>query len=282
MIIMRYWNIWEVNIHMVTSFRVSVHVATCDRPTELSILLNSLRNQTFKDWDLIIVDEGSQSINNFKYVTDILNRIKLDKHAIKYVKNDVKKGISHARNLCIKNDEWNDVFIRIDDDSIPNLDYIERLVSVYLNNKNCAVGGLVPPFNSPEFYRDCTGMKVFNKIKFFEDHVEITDDGGYVWLPEKVIPSDHLRSSFLFPREAGLHTENIGGNIGWREETVFTMNMKWNGIKLLTDTGAICFHSHGRSGGARLPPQEYEDVRRRNEEWFQKWAMRNYKKRGWE
>ena len=269
--------------------RVSVHLLTKDRPTEASILLNSLRHQTFNGWDLVIVDEGKESINNYKYVTDVLNRIKLEKHSIFYTKNNLKKGISHARNMCVETDRFNDVFIRVDDDSVCEPDYIERLVSVYLNNKkkdgkDCCVGGLVPPFNSPEFYRDCSKMDVFNRITFYEDRVDIADDGGYAWLPKKVIPSHHLRSSFLFTRKIW---EDVGGfklssTTGFREETIFSMEAIWKGYKLFTDTGAICFHSHGRSGGggASMQPQEAIDQRRRLEEWFQKWALRNYKKHG--
>ena len=267
--------------------RVSVHLLTKDRPTEASILLNSLRHQTFKDWDLVIWDEGKESINNYKYVTDVLNRIKLEKHSIFYTKNNLKKGISHARNMCVETDRFNDVFIRIDDDSVCEPDYIERLVSVYLNNKkkdgkDCCVGGLVPPFNSPEFYRDCTNMKVFNKAHFDENGIYRNDDGGYVWLPHRIIPSHHLRSSFLFTRKIW---EDVGGfklssNIGWEEETLFCFEAIYKGYKLFTDTGAICFHAHGRSGGARLPTAEYEELRKRIEDAFQKRMKRLYMREG--
>jgi len=263
--------------------RVSIHVATADRPTELSVLLHSLRHQTFKDWDLILCDEGKENINKFKFVTDVLNRIKLEKHAIIYHNNNVRKGISNIRNLCVKYDSLNDIFIRVDDDSVCAPDYLERLVRVHKKRGGC-VGGVVPPFNTPEWYRDCSKVKVFNRISFTKDGVQIADDGGYIWTPNRTIPSHHLRSSFLFTRKI---FDDIGGfklssPIGWREETIFSMEAIWKGYKLWTDTGAVCWHAHGRSGPSRLPPNEYKNLRERLENWFQTWAKRKYMKHGWE
>ena len=285
--------------------RVEILIATRDRPYELTMLLNSLRFQTFQDFDIVLVDESGGDIMKVKMLRDVLTRIKLEGHRVKYIKNDVIKGIYNMRNLCIKNAE-HELLLRIDDDSVCDKDYIKKLYDLIYNKENIGgVGGIVPPFGAPMAIRDINKVKpIFNKIIFpgsekdvpesstivksgeklpSEKSVIITDDGGYFYQPNAILESDHLRSSFMFRKSAaeeiGLHRP-VGSVIGWREESVFTMMMKWKGYKLLTDTSAVCHHCHAQSGGARLPIEAYKAKQELNEHWFQRWALRQYKKRG--
>lgn len=266
--------------------RVDVNICTRNRPCELSLLLNSLRSQSYQDWDCVIVDESQRPIFEFKTVKDVITRLKLEDHRIKIVRNEILKGVGHARNLAIKHSK-HELILRVDDDSICDRFYLGKLVELITSGnyrERGAVGGIVPPYSAPKFIRDIKFVTpIFNKIIFENDKVIIKDDGGYFYEPNAILDSDHLRSSFLFRKSAvekvGMHPQS--STTGWREETILSMKLKWAGYKLLTDTSAICWHAHGAFGGARYPPEIYQNKLKFAEKWFQRWALRNYKKRGW-
>jgi GT2 family glycosyltransferase len=237
--------------------RVSIHVATKDRFTELALLLASLREQTFKDWDLVIVD-GSKPEPAIarKFIQDILNRIRYEGHGVQYEIEDYPLGVCEARNYAIEKDEFkNPLICRIDDDSIVNPDYLERLYGlINSNDKIGAVGGIVPLYGMQEIFRPLDKVKpIFNRVEMVDGEPRFADDGWYSYEPA-VLKSHHLRSSFMFRRDVAI---KIGmfcrdyGVIGFREETDFCLKMLMEGYELWTNTGAIAWHMQCHSGGCR-------------------------------
>lgn len=264
--------------------RVSLHVCSRDRFTELYGMLVSLYSQSFQDWDLILIDESDQSIASFKPLRDILTRFRLDGHGVKLIRHEgsQRQGICHARNAAIKADDWNDVFIRIDDDTVCDKNYLKLLVDAFLHLKEkginvAAVGGTVPLFGDAITERNPEKVKpIFNKITYKNERFEIGDDGGVTYESDDVIESHHLRSSFLFTREAtaavGGYTEMLGSVSGFREETDFGMKLRAAGYLLFTVPAAKAWHLHTPSGGVRSNPQAYAPSVALNEEFFQrKW-----------
>ena len=272
--------------------RITVSIASRNRCGELYGMLSSLYQQDFQDWDLIIVDESENPSMNYKYIYDIITRMKHEGHGVKFLSNQLRKGISNARNLALKEDNWNDWSVRIDDDSIIDKSYLSKLVKVAEDKlkkgiKLGAVGGIVPPLGAPQIYRNSNKIKVFNQLHFIENPnktttVQVDDDGGYSYHPDKIISSHHLRSSFLFSnkaaREVGGFPIDQGGMIGWREETRFCLSLVWAGYKLFTDTSAVCWHQRSNSGGGRM--SNYGEYVALQEEHFQRWAVRKWKKEG--
>jgi GT2 family glycosyltransferase len=224
-------------------------------------------------------------IYQFKHINDIIARIKLEGHLVQFIPNDIRNGIAYARNRALYADRWNDLIVRIDDDSYCEPDYLERLVRLYEEKTNegikvGGVGGIVPPLGAPEFIRDGGKIARFNRVEISDKEVDVGDDGGYYYSPNAKVESDHLRSSFLFSKKAALE---IGGNaletgsIGWREETIFCMKMKWLGYSLFTDTAAICWHLAAPYGGRnRAAPEQHALV----EDYFKRWAKREYERHG--
>ena len=262
--------------------RISVHVLTKNRPVEFYGMVVSLLNQSFQDWDLIVIDESAKPMmQDFPSVKTLLTGVKLDGHNVIYEHNKVSRGIAAARNIAIKKDDMNDWCCRVDDDSILSKSYLEELTDVFdrAKDKNIgAIGGLVPTFGVPMLKRNIKVLNdgKFNKILFKDNFVSVADDGGYLWTENQLLDSDHLRSSFLFNKKAaykvGLHSEDQGGVIGWREETTFCMKLKLAGYDLLTDTDAIAWHNRTPVGGARIA--NYADVQALNEKHFQVYWLR--------
>ena len=101
-------------------------VCTLNRQKELRRCIDSLMNQSDKDYEIIIVDQ-SDTIN-----TDYDNL-----SAIKYIHIN-KKGLSNARNVGLK--EVNGKYIAlIDDDAIYDIDYLEKAKGFITNHKNIGI-----------------------------------------------------------------------------------------------------------------------------------------------
>jgi GT2 family glycosyltransferase len=241
--------------------RVEISICTKDRASELYALLVSLRTQTYREWDLVIVDSSQPYplVNAYKFIGDIITRIKTEGHAVKYIVDVPPMGVCKARNRAVKEGFGHQIIVRIDDDSVLEPDYIARLIKLMEPEDVGAVGGCVPVFGAPPMVRNINLLKgIFNRVKFDKEGnlTECADDGGFQYHPNVVLPSHHLRSSYAFRRKA---YDDVGGfpndygTIGFREETDFCLRIAWKGWRMLTDTGAIAWHCQCPSGGARAP-----------------------------
>jgi glycosyltransferase involved in cell wall biosynthesis len=76
---------------------VSVIIPSYNRERLLMRAIGSVQAQTFSDWEMIIVDDGSKDDTE-----QAVKRIQKKDARIFYFKNDVNKGVSAARNIAIK------------------------------------------------------------------------------------------------------------------------------------------------------------------------------------
>ena len=266
------------------------------------MLLTSLYYQTFKNFDLIIVDGNKENpIRNQKYISDILLRFKVRGHGVKYIIEDVRKGISAARNLAVREAFPSEFHCRIDDDSVLEPDYLEKLH--YMLSKKIVspdkielvgiAGGIVPYYGAPSIYRNSNLLgSLFETIKYEDGRINVTDNGGFQWMPNKIMLSHHCRSSFAFRysawKKVNGFSEDMGGMIsGFREETDFAIKIAYEGYKIMTDTSATAWHIRSGTGGVKPETnnpmeyqQQYSEAVQINEEHFQKKFNRLYNRRG--
>ncbi|PHJ67542.1 glycosyl transferase [Nostoc linckia z18] len=83
-------------INFTSSPEVSVILATYNREKYLNNCIDSIINQTFDRWELIVVDDGSQD-NTFTVVNDYLQKF----HNIRYLKHQNRKA-AYSRNAGIQ------------------------------------------------------------------------------------------------------------------------------------------------------------------------------------
>lgn len=99
--------------------KVSVIIPTYNRATLLPRAVNSVLNQTYRDFELIIVDDGST--DNTK---EVIRKYKDPR--IQYIKHDKNKGGSAARNLGIKMAKGEYIaFLDSDDEWLPEKIYLQ-------------------------------------------------------------------------------------------------------------------------------------------------------------
>ena len=60
--------------------RISIHIASKDRASELAILLNCLRYQTYQDFDIMILDNayGTPLSSSFPFLHAVIGRLKIE------------------------------------------------------------------------------------------------------------------------------------------------------------------------------------------------------------
>ena len=81
---------------------IAIAINVKDRPTELALLLQSLRTQTETNFDIFILDDGSSTLlTNYSFFAAIISRMRHDGHRIQLIRNNISKGVSLSRQQLI-------------------------------------------------------------------------------------------------------------------------------------------------------------------------------------
>lgn len=105
---------------------VSVYMPTKNRIKSLKVAVSSVLRQTYKNFELIIVDDASTD-DTQSYLNELA---KVDLR-VKLFRNEVSKGAPHARNLAIKASQG--VFVTgLDDDDEFKQNHLSALIEYWL------------------------------------------------------------------------------------------------------------------------------------------------------
>jgi len=115
---------------MVKKPTVSVIIPTYNRAHLIGRAIKSVLNQTYQDFELIIIDDGSTDDTE-----DIIRQFQEKDKRIKYVKHDKNKGGSAARNTGIKAAKGEYIaFLDSDDEWL--LEKLKRQMKVFKNTSS--------------------------------------------------------------------------------------------------------------------------------------------------
>jgi len=113
--------------------KVSVIIPTYNRAELLPRAIKSVLEQTYQDFEIIVVDDGSTDNTE-----EVIKEFQEQDKRIKYIKHDKNKGGSAARNTGIKAAKGKYVaFLDSDDEWLQNK--LECEVKILNNNKNCII-----------------------------------------------------------------------------------------------------------------------------------------------
>ena len=264
--------------------RITLHICTKDRHSELALLLQSLRTQTYQNFDLIILDDASGNpITNCYFINYLINRMKLENHRFKIIRNDFSNGCCHARQKCIDEDDFeNEYTCRLDDDVILEPDYFLKLIDVIEVGYDMT-SGVIPQISMPEVRREVKFvLPIINKKEFDSEGniVKYGDDCGYCYIEDKIIPTCEFRTNCLYKSEINKkikYPENLS-SVAFREEAFFSTKAILEGYKIAIKTGAVAYHLQTPSGGNRR--QDYNECVKLDNETYLKWMKKQFEKNG--
>lgn len=107
---------------------ISVIMPTYNRAWLIEASINSILNQTYRDLELIIIDDGSTDDTAIR-----VGQIKDER--VKYISYKYNKGQSHARNVGIKNSNG-EYLAFLDSDNIWTANYLENRMKIIKHRKN--------------------------------------------------------------------------------------------------------------------------------------------------
>jgi glycosyltransferase involved in cell wall biosynthesis len=243
----------------VSGERILIHICTKDRPSEVAMLLQSLRTQTYQDFDVLILEDGSTTpLQSYYFLPAIITLMKMEGHYVKVIRNEQPSGVSRARQQLVDYAMTNlphKLYLRLDDDIICENNYIEELKKG-LDSGYDLMSGLTVPFG-PIFKRDIKIVEPIIGYCEFDDKGELIanfDDCGTTYHQKKILPTTHFRSCALYKKE--LHNKGVDYNSrlsrnGFREEQIFSFKAIIKGFKLGVNTSAVNYHLLTPSGGER-------------------------------
>lgn len=192
---------------------ISITIPTYNRSHLISRAIESIKNQTFKNWELFIVDDGSTD-NTEEVIAPFL-----EDNRIQFIKKE-NSGAAHSRNVGVEKAQGEYItFLDSDDEAKP--DWLEKIIAVINKNSPAMVccgceivdheGNLLTinlPESKPAFFGD-QDYKMTNGGVFAIERQLFLNIGGY---DGKLESGQHTELSFrLIPYilDAGLKIENI-------------------------------------------------------------------------
>lgn len=110
---------------------ISIIIPTCNRKDVLKNCLDVLEKQTYRDYEIIVVDDGS---------TDGTEKLVRSRREIRYFKQN-NKGPGAARNLGLRHAKG-EIIAFTDDDCIPHKDWLKNALPHFKNPEIIAVEGV--------------------------------------------------------------------------------------------------------------------------------------------
>lgn len=203
--------------------RFSLLIGTLNRSECIKYCLESLRNQTYKDFEIIIIDQSEddlteKELEDFRDLVIVYERVTF-------------KGLSKARNEAIRHAKG-DCYCLIDDDAYYSEDYLSNIEKhITQNNKTIVTGYLWNTATKSDFV----------KYKVLTDGKKLSYRQVIRYCPSPAIsfPKEIIFESGEFDEEFG-----VGAKYGAGEETDFIMRAMRRGYAVRYFSDVRAQHPH--------------------------------------
>ena len=173
---------------------ISVIIPLYNKERFIKETLDSVFNQTFSDYEIIIVDDGS--IDNSASIVKAIDDQRIT------VFSNQNKGVSHARNFGISNAN-SDLIALLDGDDLWEPNHLENLYNLYKKFPDC---GLYATAYYKQYFNGKKIKASYNGVS--TDHFGIIDDyfsasikDGIAWTSAVLIPMKTFREVGMFDEE---------------------------------------------------------------------------------
>lgn len=276
-------------IKIVKTPKIEICIPTRNRYENLSILLYSIANQTYKNFSILIVDDSDQQFNltQIPFINPTLNFLTNNDNNWRVVFGS-KKGPHYSHKLILEEAKSNYIF-RVDDDVTLDPTCLERLVETITSDDNCA--GAAPLVLNPNVSKgkqtlpdSWRQLEQFDtKVTYDSKSKHVNHSPGIQWnfhLDDKPKKTEHLHSTFLYKKAVAVA---VGGwdemlselsTKGMTEETWFSYKLFKAGFNLYVDPRSVVWHYQSPTGGVRSDkndPREAEKLYWSDREKFASW-----------
>ena len=226
--------------------KISVIIPTFNRATVITHTIDSLLAQTHKEWELLIIDDGSTDETK-KVIKQYLTE------NIMYIRT-AHRGTPYAWNLGVRRSKTDYVFLTADDVILhPSCLYTLTETVQQLPSKN--LGGIAPKLI---YTRDPTRpTEEDGAVRKYARIDPITGDvtGSFNVETQKILELPIIHGYSLTSRKAvlqvgGFDERTYRGNY-WREETDLWLRMKQKGYKLYYQPKARIYCQKGATQGGQ-------------------------------
>lgn len=197
----------------------SLLIGTLNRSDCIKYCLESLRNQTYKDFEIIIIDQSEddlteKALESFQNLTIIYERVSF-------------KGLSKARNEAIRLAKG-DYFCLIDDDAYYSEDYLRNIEKHIKTDRKTIITG---------YLWNCDTKSDFVSYNALTDGKKLSHRQVIRYCPSPAVsfPKEIISESGDFDEEFG-----VGSKYGAGEETDFILRAMQHGyaVKYYSDVKA--------------------------------------------
>ena len=232
--------------------KVSIIIPTYNRKHLLSKCLKSALSQTYRNIELIVVDDGSTD-GTYEFLKN-LKSVYRDRE-IKILRNSRRRGLPCSRNVGLAASRGQLVFFP-EDDLILSKDAIEKLVTTYLKySKAIKLGGVAPRVVLVSRNRSYIKLDYCNYIVGLMNSLTGEACYNYDIARSNITLAQLPLATILIPRSLfnELGTYYTGYRINYvREEDDFYLRALKKGYVFIYQPSAIAYHLSGFSGGCTV------------------------------
>lgn len=237
--------------------KISVNLVSWNGAKYIPYLMKSLRNQTFKNWSLFVLDNYStdntvelvrRETENFPVFVEILE-------------NKENLGFAGGHNLAFKKTE-SDYVLLLNQDTYLMPDYLEKLVNFMdAHQDTAAVSGGLRKWN---FAAVAEGLeKTFTNqidslgLKIFKNRRVIEIEAGQQWHNQITVPQEVFGVSGTLPmycrealQEAAFEDSNIFDSLyeSYKEDVDLAYRLQLKGLKAYILPEAVAYHDRTMVG----------------------------------
>lgn len=253
--------------------KVSINLVTWNGARFIRDCLESVFNQTFKDFELLIIDNGSTD-DTVKIISDFYPHLKVVRHRENF-------GFAKGHNQAI---HWSksDYVLALNQDVIMQSDFLEKLVNFM--DRHPLAGSITGKIYSlrdgqKTKYIDSLGLEIFKNHRIIEIGQGELDEGQYDYLKEVFGVSGALP---LYRRKA-LQSVMLDQQFfdedffSYKEDVDLAYRLRYAGWKAFCVPEAIAYHHRSVKGAVKKISKLYiARNRRQRSKLINYWSYRNH------
>lgn len=206
-----------------SDFMISVVIPTYNSEKTILKTLKGLKNQTYKDFEVIVVDDGSND-KTIEIIEDFKKEFNL-----KLIKQE-HTGPAFARNLGAKNSRG-EIILFTDADCIPDTNWVKEMIKPFENKETVGVSGTYETLNKGSIIARFEGYEIEKRHEKMKKAERIDFIGTYSAAYRKEIFEKFNGFDTSFPTASG-------------EDPELSFRLAEAGYKMVFNPRAFVFHPH--------------------------------------